>query len=230
MPEPLDLSPFRAVYFDAVGTVLFPCRSAPSIYASVAQQYGLDVSADEVKKRFSEAYYRQEKLDELANWVTEEAREVARWQAIVTETLPTAPPECFTRLYQYFAEPDAWTVPPEAVLLFEKFHKLGMQLGLASNYDLRLRSVLAGRPELDLLKANVLISSVVGIRKPGRAFFQQVCRQTNLAAEQILFIGDDVQNDYEGARSAGMQAILLDARDQHPEISNRIASLADLLS
>jgi putative hydrolase of the HAD superfamily len=135
MAESIDWSRIRAVYFDAVGTVLFPTESAPNIYCEAAKRYGLDDSPDQVKRRFTEAYFRQEAIDKESMWQTDEAREIGRWQAIVTESLPGTPPECFDWLYQHFAQPEAWRVPPEAVILFQELHSRGLQLGLASNYE-----------------------------------------------------------------------------------------------
>jgi putative hydrolase of the HAD superfamily len=228
MAEPIDWNCIRAVYFDAVGTVLFPSQSAPNIYCEAAKRYGLDLSPDQVKQRFTEAYLRQEALDEQTNWFTDEGREVLRWQAIVTESLPGAPPECFDWLYQHFAKPEAWRVPPEAVQLFEELHSCGLQLGLASNYDLRLQSVLAGRPELNLLAANVVISSVIGVRKPGAIFFAKVVELARCSPHEILFIGDDLQNDFLGARSAGFRAILLDEHNRYPTIVDRVHTLSTI--
>jgi FMN phosphatase YigB (HAD superfamily) len=41
-------------------------------------------------------------------------------------------------------------------------------------------------------------------------------------------VGDSVAEDFEGARGAGLSALLLDRQGRHPEIVDRIASLAEL--
>lgn len=41
-------------------------------------------------------------------------------------------------------------------------------------------------------------------------------------------VGDSVVADFEGALDAGLQAVLLDRRDEHPSHSPRIASLDEL--
>jgi putative hydrolase of the HAD superfamily len=76
----------------------------------------------------------------------------------------------------------------------------------------------------------LVISSEVGWRKPAAAFYREVCRRSGLEPEQILLVGDDRINDYEGARSAGLQAILLDpAGKSATRQVNRITRLGDLL-
>src|SRR5262249_47109665 len=104
----------------------------------------------------------------------------------------------------------------------------GYTLGLASNYDARLNNVLAGLPLLWTI-THVVISSEVGWRKPAPAFFARVCQELALPAEQILYVGDDLDNDYDAAGAAGMRAVLFDPRHRAPADVIRIGHLADLL-
>ena len=220
----------RAVYFDAVGTVIHPARGAPAMYAEAARRYGLAVEPADVLPRFVEAYRAHEAIDAAGGWRTDEAREVARWRAIVAHALPGSPEECFRDLYDHFATPDAWVCQPDAAPTFEHLHALGLTLGLASNYDARLRSVVAGRPELARLAGRVLVSAALGVRKPGAKFFDAVVASAGCAAGDILFVGDDVDNDYAGATAAGMVAVLLDPHDKHPEVPRRVRRLGEVVA
>ncbi len=215
----------RAAYFDAVGTVLHPSPGAPAVYAGAARRRGLD--PDGLLDRLRASYLAEEATDRVDCWVTSEAREVARWRTIVAATLPGGDDDLFAELYGHFARPDAWNCPPGIAGVLAELAGAGLALGLASNYDSRLRSVLAGRPELALLGANVLISSELGVRKPGRGFFDAVIAQAELEPGEILYVGDDYGNDYVGATEAGLQAVLLDPATRRPEC-RRVASLAEL--
>lgn len=218
----------RAAYFDAVGTVIHPARGAPALYAEAARRYGLAVEPADVLPRFVEAYRAHEALDSADGWRTDEAREVARWRAIVAHALPGSPEECFRDLYGHFATPDAWVCPPDAAATFERLHARGLTLGLASNYDARLLSVVAGRPELTRLAGRVLVSAALGVRKPGLAFFDAVVASAGCAAGEVLFVGDDFDNDYAGATAAGLVAVLLDPHDKYPDVARRVRSLGDV--
>jgi putative hydrolase of the HAD superfamily len=219
----------KAVFFDAVGTVLHPVRGAPAVYAEAAARYGIDGDPPTILSRFRVAYLRQEVIDEQSGWVTNEAREIERWHTIVRETLPGAPEECFQLLYRHFATAEAWQVPADATRLFDHLASRGLALGLASNYDSRLRSVLAGRTELNQLLHHVAISSEIGVRKPGGSFFGSLTARTGCRPDEIVLVGDDLENDYLGARAAGMAAVLVDPKCCHPELPGRVASLAELL-
>jgi putative hydrolase of the HAD superfamily len=225
------LSEVRAVFFDAVGTLLFPKSSAPVVYAEAARQHGLSLDPDEVRNRFIAAYRREEQTDANASWKTSEEREEARWRSIVTDTLlgVSDPESCFRHLFDHFALSSSWKVAPDVEELLRKLSDRGVILGLGSNYDARLRSVLEGVPELALLRDRVVISAAVGVRKPGSEFFREVIQLAGCRPSEVLFVGDDQTNDYQGAKAAGLRAILLDPHNKHADLPHRITRLGELL-
>ncbi|HJZ60259.1 MAG TPA: HAD-IA family hydrolase [Gemmataceae bacterium] len=226
----------RAVFFDAVGTLLFPVPSAVLIYSGVALRLGVHMPHDEIRDRFLAAYRAEEQIDRKTNWVTSEEREVARWRRIVANTLVDVPDTaaCFRELFEHFARPAAWTVNPDAAAVFAALQDRGITLGLASNYDARLWSVIDGHPELTPLCDRVVISAAIGFRKPAPEFFREVVRVAGCEPGEILFVGDDIENDYEGALATGLNAVLLEARPNpiapSPQVPRWIGSLTELIS
>ena len=221
----------RAMFFDAVGTVLFPEPDALAVYAEVARRRGLMLSDAAIRDRFIEAYRREEAADRAAGWVTSEARERDRWHAIVTATLRGVDDveACFTELYDHFAHPSAWALADDLVPVLDALTRRGLVLGIGSNYDARLWPVLDGFPELKPLWEHVVISSDVRFRKPGTGFFAAVVKRAGCEPEEVLFVGDDLDNDYIGATAAGLRAVLLDRSDRYRHIENRIRRHAELL-
>jgi putative hydrolase of the HAD superfamily len=219
----------QAVFFDAVGTILHPEPPAASVYASIGQRWGSRLTTAEVAPRFRAAFHAEEIADHQHRLRTSEAREVERWRHIVAQVLNDVrdPAACFAELFDHFSRPDAWRTDPEAAGVLATLSKRGFQVGVASNYDRRLRSVLAGLSELAGVQ-HLVISSEVGWRKPSPRFFAALVERTGLAPQQIALVGDDWDNDYEGARAAGLHAIYLDTRGQHPEAVH-IRSLRELL-
>ncbi|MDY3555866.1 HAD family hydrolase [Gemmata sp. JC717] len=222
----------RAVFFDAVGTLIFPEPSAPAVYAAVARGHGLDLPASEVRERFLAAYRQEEAVDADRNWATSEAREHERWRTIVTSALVgvSDPDACFAHLFEHYARPGAWRVHPDAAEVLGALSARGVVLGMGSNYDARLLTVLDGHPELAPLRDRVVVSAAVGWRKPAREFFAEVSRVAGCAPAEVLFVGDDLRNDYEGATAAGMHALLLDPDARHTHVPHRATGLAELIS
>lgn len=203
----------RAVFFDAVGTLIFPDPSAPIVYQEVARRQGLDLSSEEVRARFLRAYRAEEDADRLSGWITSEEREVARWRRIVSETLAGVSDSeaCFQELFERFSRPTAWRVNTDAGFVFARLLDHGVILGLGSNYDSRLHSVIEGFAALAPLRERVVISAEVGYRKPAREFFDEIVRFAGWEPAEVLFVGDDVANDYEGAIAAGLSGVFLHA-------------------
>lgn len=222
----------KAVFFDAVGTLLFPDPPAPAMYVAVARRHGLTLSPADVRERFIASYRAEEAADVETGWVTSEERERKRWHRIVTETLAgvSDPQSCYIHLFEHFATPEAWKLSPDAADVFAALLDRGFVLGLGSNYDDRLWSVLAGFPELEPLRDRVLISSAVGVRKPGLGFFRAVAQAAGCEVSEVLFVGDDLDNDYRGATAAGMPAVLLDPHGRYADVKERVTRLTDLIS
>jgi putative hydrolase of the HAD superfamily len=223
-----------AIFFDAVGTLLEPTPAVVDAYLRVSHAHGFFIARDELKRRMLAAYQRQEELDLAANWQTSEARESDRWRTVVGESFAGAErvDAIFEELHSWFAKPEAWTTFPDALLLLKELPSFNIPFGLASNYDHRLRPIVDAKPELALFRQHLWISSEMGCRKPGRAFFEKLIDSAGCPAGEILYVGDDVANDYHGALTAGMQAILIDRDGKHPECQSisRIAQLLSLLS
>src|SRR5437016_2738108 len=105
----------RAIFFDAVGTLLHPDPPAPVIYAEVGRRLGSHHDAATILSRFRSAFQREELIDQRQGWRTSEEREGTRWQRIVFEVLDDVidPTACFHELYEHFSRPEAWRVEPE---------------------------------------------------------------------------------------------------------------------
>ena len=210
----LPLGPVaRAVFFDAVGTLLYPVEPPAETYAAAARRQGVTLDAATVLSRFRAAFRAEEEADRAAGWVTSEARERLRWRRIVAASLPELPDQerGFAELFAHFARPDAWAVRRDAGDILTELDRRGVVLGIGSNLDARLLDVVAGHDVLRPASRRVVVSAAVGHRKPSPQFFEAVVRAAGCAAGDVVFVGDEAANDYEGAITAGMRAILTES-------------------
>ncbi len=218
----------KAVFFDAVGTVLFPHPGVSQTYARLANGHGANVTEELIRGRLMPAYVKQENIDGQNGWTTSEDRERQRWQDIIAEVLPETDAEaCFRSLWDHYTTPAAWRVPAEIGPLFAALAGRGLSLGMASNFDARLRPLCESFPALAPVRDRLVISSLVGHRKPGRPFYAEVIRRAGVAPADILYVGDDRRNDYDGALAVGMEAVLLAPHGAEPGIRS-IRSLSEL--
>jgi putative hydrolase of the HAD superfamily len=63
---------------------------------------------------------------------------------------------------------------------------------------------------LDLLLEVIVVSSDHGFRKPDRRLFDLALSELGTSPEQTIYVGDNIDRDIHGAKSAGLQAILID--------------------
>lgn len=225
------LDGIRAVVFDAVGTLLEPDPKPAVVYLDVGQRHGTKLPLEVIASGFREAFDAQEQLDVAHLLVTNEIRERARWRAIVGSVLHDVADHdaCFQQLWQHFACPANWKLTPGTSELLATLRDRKLKVAVASNFDARLRTVLAGFPENRLLQ-DIVISSEVGWRKPAAEFFDVLCRRMECDPGEILFVGDNRANDYDGPAKAGLKALLLDAAGRHAKWDcRRIENLAELV-
>lgn len=223
-------APVRAIFFDAVGTLLHPDPPAIEVYAAAAYRFGSRLTSAEIGPRFRAAFAQEEAADRAANLRTSEERELRRWQTIVAHVLDdvTDPEDCFTTLFTHFADPAHWRSTPGTAKTLTTLAHRGYRLGMASNFDRRLRDIVAGHKEFWPLQF-LVISSEVGWRKPALGFFNAVIHSVSLAPEQILLVGDDPINDEQGARQAGLRSLLFTNEDVSAFQNDRLGQLEDLL-
>ena len=109
-------------------------------------------------------------------------------------------------------------------------HARGKRLGILSNFSPNLESLLR-QLGVHHYFSFFVASGIVGVEKPNPHIFDLTVRAANCPREEIVYIGDSVFHDMEGARNAGIAGILVDRYNQHPEFNGaRVCDLRELLS
>ena len=114
----------------------------------------------------------------------------------------------FEEVYAHFARPDAWRDFPETEGVLTRLQARGIRTGILSNWDPRLRQVLAGFGWAERLDP-VLISEEVGAEKPGQEIFRKAEQAGGFVAGECALVGDDPISDRQGAEAAGWRWALV---------------------
>lgn len=202
----------EGIVLDAVGTLIDPSPPVSEVYLAAAARQGVVVSEADVRAQFGR-YFRDDEVDETRGpLVTDESIEFARWRRIVSQVLPELPDpdRGFAELWAHFGRADAWRCAPDLVEALRLWKGAGLRVCIASNFDSRLRGVLAGIDELGDVRDRPVISSEIGFRKPHPAFYAAACGRLGLPPGRVLCIGDDEENDLKGPVRAGLRAALVD--------------------
>ena len=202
----------EGIVFDAVGTLIKPVPPVADVYCAAALRQAITLDPDHVRDRFLHHFRADELVEARGPMATSEANELARWRRIVKNVLGELPdPEkAFNELWTHFGSSEAWSCFADVGPTLELLQDARLPLRIASNFDARLRNVVAGLPALAGLADALVISSEVGYRKPHPRFYETVAATFERPPETILWIGDEPENDVRGARAAGFRAVLLD--------------------
>jgi putative hydrolase of the HAD superfamily len=135
------------------------------------------------------------------------------WSDLVTQTfagLATNQPskELFSDLYQHFATAAPWKIFDDTLPCLESLRRRGVKLGIISNWDNRLRPLLRALG-LEQYFEVIVVSGEVGSHKPDAKIFELAATKLGVPAKSILHIGDSSQEDFTGARNAGLQSVLI---------------------
>jgi HAD superfamily hydrolase (TIGR01549 family) len=116
----------------------------------------------------------------------------------------------------------------DALPALDALRDAGHRLAVVSNWDVSLVATLRRLGIADRFAA-VVYSAGVGAQKPDPRPFEVALRRLGVGAEHATHVGDDPRNDVEGARGAGLAAVLVD-RDgsARPVGAPRIAALTEL--
>jgi len=212
----------RAVSFDVGGTLIDPWPSVGHVYAEVARKHGLkQLSADELNRRFAEAWKERGGFEYTrADW----AEVVDRTFAGLTEEPPSR--TFFDEIYRRFDQPDSWRVYEDVLPTLRVLTERKFKLAVISNWDERLRPLLK-RLDLSRHFAAIMISIEVGCRKPAPGIFRRAAAALDLPPQAILHVGDNGNEDFAGAQTAGFRALLLN-RTGRPAESHCLRHLMEL--
>jgi putative hydrolase of the HAD superfamily len=223
----------KAVFFDAAGTLIKPVRKVGESYAVIAAKHGVRVSPAELNGRFHVSFDGATPLAfPNAESSTIDALERKWWGKLVRKVFEPWEPfgqfdAFFDELFDYFSQPQAWTLFPDVVETLAALKQRGIILAVISNFDSRLINILNGLGTSEWLE-EIYVSSRVGHAKPDRRIFETALRQHNLNAVNAAHIGDSEENDLRGANNAGLKGFLVD-RDAPSNDGTRIASLNEIL-
>lgn len=207
----------QVIFLDAVGTLFGVRGSVGEIYGKLARQAGVEVQPELLNRAFIKSFQAASKP--VFPGIPEAEipqSEFAWWQAIATRSFERAGvlqqfadfPSFFTELYNYFATAEPWFIYADVPQALENWQAQGIELGILSNFDSRLYSVLE---VLNLAKffTSITISTEVGFAKPDAEIFTTGLQKHPSATKAAWHIGDSFTEDYQGARAAGLRAIWL---------------------
>lgn len=213
---------YDVVLFDAGETLLRPEPSFPELIVELLEARGLEVTHDhDWINRALGSVFRA--MDDLVvnreHFSTSTERSRAFWTQIYTRLLaelgvddPDASHANY--LYDEFTKPEHYALFPDAVPALRELAALGYTLGIVSNFEDWLMTLLERLGILPLMSV-VVVSGVEGIEKPDPEIFRRALERIDAEAARTVYVGDNPRIDVEAALALGMGAVLVDRRGVH---------------
>ena len=212
----------RAVLLDAAGTLIDVAGPLGDTYSGLAREFGGDLDPETLTTGFRIAFADTPPMafPGLTGANLDRA-ERDWWRAVVDRVTRAAGgvpafDAYFDRLYAHYASAPAWRVYPEVPEVLQALRERGLRLAVVSNFDTRLPPLLDALGLATFFDA-VVCSGEAGAAKPDGAIFARALAALGVEASEALHVGDSREADYEGARAAGIEALLVDRdADVHP--------------
>ncbi len=212
----------EAISLDMGYTLGHPVRSALDIYVEGFRAVGVDLPEEEIRQVTMDAWNRRAETWATGTWkpTPEEDRarvHESRRRVVLALGLPEdILPELNRYVDEQFADPEIYTLFPDALESVRRLKKAGFVVGITSNWSWHLPEVckrLGLSPYLDF----IVVSARVGAVKPHPRIFRETIERAGVPPSTIVHVGDDVRNDVLGALEAGMKAALLDRAGDIPK-------------
>jgi putative hydrolase of the HAD superfamily len=202
----------RSVSLDLGGTLVTEVESRPAIYAAEARRLGLDVSDQRMAQLMRAAHHHlPEVLDGSYRysdpWFEQFISRIFRLElGVANGELTTLTERLFTR----FQSAETFRLFPGVDALLGGLRRLGLRVGVLSNWSARLPRVLDA---LGLAQAFdfVVCSALDRVEKPDRRAFELAAARAGVAPHECLHAGDRVDLD-GAARAAQCNFVLV----RHP--------------
>lgn len=215
----------RAVLLDALGTLVELQPPAPRLRRLLVRA-GFEVSEERAAAGFAAeiAYYLDhhmegsdpERLERLRDRCAEEMRRAL--------DLPGLDHAGARRAMLGALE---FRPYPDVLPALRELRERGPALVIASNWDCSLPEWLGPTGIMELVDG-VVTSAEVGAAKPDPRVFERALAIAGAAPGEAVHVGDKVDNDVEGARAAGVRAILVQRRGEPPPGVEAVRSLREL--
>jgi putative hydrolase of the HAD superfamily len=221
----------RAVFFDAGATLLYPDPPVEEVYSRVFADHGTRFTSEQLRDALAATWtaVQAEKGIDRYGGVRGEPRFWRDFLNSVRGRLDggSLTDSAFEALALHFRRPEAWQLYPDVLPILAHLTEAGRSLAVVSNWDSFLPRLLESHGLTPFFRT-ISVSAIEGTGKPEAEIFRRTCARLAVSPEEVLHVGDSPRDDYEGARGAGLHALLLDRDDRHPHVPERIRSLAEL--
>ena len=226
----------KAVFFDFYNTLAYFWPPVQVIQAAACREVGLYVEPEGILKGYAvadELFSRENHRRPLYMRSEEERnRFFTHYEQLILQGAGLdVSPALAESVWRIGATvPKSFALFADAASTLSRLKQMGMTTGVLSNLNEDLSPLVA---ELGVAaNLDVLVTSrEVGAEKPDPRMFEAALAKANVRPQEAVHVGDQYHSDVGGARTVGINPVLLDRRNSHPEITDcpRISALTEMV-
>jgi putative hydrolase of the HAD superfamily len=214
----------RAIVFDVDFTIARPGPDlGPDGYRRLGERYGLSLDPtryDEARAAAVSELKRHPELDHDEEiWVLFTER-IIRGMGGEGDTYAAA-----VEMEGAWVHSEHFELYDDVPPVLDDLRRRGLRLGLLSNSSRDLDEFVAHHR---LTVDAVLTSSTHGKTKPHETIFRRMLELLGVAPEEAVMVGDQLEDDIDGAHAIGMRAVLVDREGRYPDQPDRLDDLREL--
>lgn len=223
----------KTITFDVGYTIIFPAESVGASYKKHLLHHGHDLCEKQLESSFFECWLEHVSESQGLIYGTTEEQAIFTWSNLLHKMIDNFPnheiphdtvSKVAKTIYDEFSTAKAWMIHPNWEKLFKICKAKGWQVGLISNWDIRLARLL-DELELSELVDFQIISAEHAIEKPDKKIFEIAAQKAGCDLNEIVHVGDTFIDDVVGAVESGAKAVWCNHRSQ--QIDPRLADYKD---
>jgi putative hydrolase of the HAD superfamily len=214
----------RAVVFDVDFTLAKPGPDlGPEGYQRVGRRYGLELAPERYEEARAAAVAELKRHPELDHdeeiWVLFTER-IIQGMGGAGRTYEAA-----VEMERAWVHSQHFELYEDALPVLDDLRARGLKLGLLSNSSRDLDEFVSHH---GLTVDAVLTSRVHGKTKPHETIFRRLLGLLGVAPEEAVMVGDQLEDDVQGAVAIGMRAVLVDREGRYADVAERLDDLRGL--
>jgi len=216
----------KAILFDLGGT-LIQTPEVSEIMKQMLEAKGVVCSVEEIRKAKEQAETRIGGYEDLPTlreefWI--------KWNSEILKTLGIQKDLKIlaTYIFEYWWDYAQARLYPEVTKVLQRLKEKSLKLGVVTN---GLKSDIDKLlPQVGLTNTFdiVVVIDSIGKMKPNKDIFLHALKKLDVKPHEALFIGDRIEEDYNGARNAGIKALLIDRENKTERSIDKIQSLEEI--
>jgi HAD superfamily hydrolase (TIGR01549 family) len=216
------------VLFDVGGTIIHNQFNPSETFQKILEHNGIQVTEKAVREALKKT---EEAFSDLEMGKIQSTDFYNLWdiQVLTFLGIERYPADLISHINNQWLEVCGVELFPDVIPTIDSLKEKNIKRGVVSNaYEEEIEELFS-RIELSPALFDCIVGvDTIGKPKPHPDIFHHALSLLGIPAEEVLFIGDDLQKDYYGAEKTGMCSLLLVRNGNLPERIRCITSLTSI--